>query len=369
MSTEYRLTIMDSIGLSRRLIREVTFAVDRMKSLWPELKRDPIGVTKQVGRESGQALRRFFSAPNRLAATCSAFVIVSVAVIALFVSGAGRKASIAADDDSLALTKMLNFENDTSQEKGLGVGMNSKGRVGFNRGTGEGSNPTPSKSGGGGGGGNHDLTAAQKGRLPEPSAIPAPIPKVALNQSPTLPAAGIDIDPALWKAMPDRNYGDPRSNATIPSNGPGDGGGMGNSNGLGVGNGNGNGVGPGDKRNLGGGPDSDGSRGSGGSNDSRPGGSEVLANSKTTTRARVVSKPEPRYTEEARRNQVSGTVVLRVVFASSGQVTDIRTVSSLPYGLTEKAIAAARQIRFSPAQVNGRPVSVYFQLEYNFNLY
>ena len=86
-------------------------------------------------------------------------------------------------------------------------------------------------------------------------------------------------------------------------------------------------------------------------------------------RARVVSKPEPQYTEEARRNQITGTVVLRVVFSKTGEVTNIRAVSSLPFGLTERAIAAARQIRFLPATKDDQPVSVHMQLEYNFNLY
>jgi protein TonB len=83
----------------------------------------------------------------------------------------------------------------------------------------------------------------------------------------------------------------------------------------------------------------------------------------------VLSKPEPQYTEEARRNQITGTVILRVVFSRLGEVTNIRAVQSLPFGLTERAIAAARQIRFSPAIKNDHPVSVYMQLEYNFNLY
>ena len=86
-------------------------------------------------------------------------------------------------------------------------------------------------------------------------------------------------------------------------------------------------------------------------------------------RARVLSKPEPQYTEEARKQDVTGTVVLRVVFSSSGEVTNIRAVQSLPAGLTEKAIAAARQIRFIPARRDGHPVSMFMQLEYNFNLY
>jgi hypothetical protein len=57
------------------------------------------------------------------------------------------------------------------------------------------------------------------------------------------------------------------------------------------------------------------------------------------------------------------------VFSSMGEVVDIHAVRLLPFGLTEKAIAAARQIRFQPATRGGQPVSVYMQLEYNFNLY
>jgi protein TonB len=88
-----------------------------------------------------------------------------------------------------------------------------------------------------------------------------------------------------------------------------------------------------------------------------------------TERARVLAKPEPQYTEEARRNAVTGSVVLRVVFSRNGEVTNIRAVQSLPFGLTERAIAAARLIRFRPASRDGHPVNVYMQLEYNFNLY
>ena len=88
-----------------------------------------------------------------------------------------------------------------------------------------------------------------------------------------------------------------------------------------------------------------------------------------TERARVLSKPEPQYTEEARRADITGTVILRVVFSKTGEVTNIRALQPLGAGLTEKAIAAARQIRFVPARRNGQAVSMYMQLEYNFNLY
>lgn len=86
-------------------------------------------------------------------------------------------------------------------------------------------------------------------------------------------------------------------------------------------------------------------------------------------KARLAMKPEPSYTEEARQKQITGTVVLKVVFSRNGSVTNIRTVSGLPYGLTEKAIDAARKMRFIPAIKDGKYVSMWMQLEYNFNLY
>jgi protein TonB len=95
----------------------------------------------------------------------------------------------------------------------------------------------------------------------------------------------------------------------------------------------------------------------------------TFSGSEVDQRARLLSKPEPQYTEEARKNQISGTVMLRAVFSSSGEVVQIRALSSLPFGLTERAIAAARQIKFTPAMKGGRAVSVHMQLEYNFNLY
>jgi TonB family protein len=86
-------------------------------------------------------------------------------------------------------------------------------------------------------------------------------------------------------------------------------------------------------------------------------------------KARLGMKPEPSYTESARAKQIAGTVVLRVVFSSNGMVTNVRVISGLPDGLTEKAIDAARKIKFIPAIKNGNYVSMWMQLEYNFNLY
>ena len=83
----------------------------------------------------------------------------------------------------------------------------------------------------------------------------------------------------------------------------------------------------------------------------------------------VLTRPEPSYTEDARRGRITGVVVIKAVFGSHGAVTNIRTVSQLPLGLTEQAIRAAQQIRFVPAVKDGKRVSMWLQLEYNFNLY
>ncbi len=99
-------------------------------------------------------------------------------------------------------------------------------------------------------------------------------------------------------------------------------------------------------------------------------GEDIAFSGKDVTRKAVaVVKPEPTYTEEARKQQITGTVIMRCVLARSGAVTRLSVVSGLPSGLTEKALEAARQIRFIPAIKDGRFVSTHLQLEYTFNLY
>ncbi|HEX6718398.1 MAG TPA: energy transducer TonB [Pyrinomonadaceae bacterium] len=83
-------------------------------------------------------------------------------------------------------------------------------------------------------------------------------------------------------------------------------------------------------------------------------------------KVRIQTKPQPSYTEDALRHQISGTVILKAIFTKTGHVENIRVVSGLPYGLTEEAVAAARKIKFTPAMKDGKPVSMWMQLEYNF---
>lgn len=86
-------------------------------------------------------------------------------------------------------------------------------------------------------------------------------------------------------------------------------------------------------------------------------------------KAMVVSKPEPVYSNEARQTGLNGTVVLHAVLSSSGEVTISKVVRGLPRGLTESSVEAAQNIKFIPAVKDGRFVSQYVQLEYNFRHY
>jgi TonB family protein len=99
------------------------------------------------------------------------------------------------------------------------------------------------------------------------------------------------------------------------------------------------------------------------------GATKIFTGKDVDKKIRLAMKPEPMYTEAARQNQVTGTVILKCVFAANGSVNNIRTVSGLPYGLTERAIDATRKIKFIPATKDGKFVSMWMQLEYNFNLY
>ena len=95
----------------------------------------------------------------------------------------------------------------------------------------------------------------------------------------------------------------------------------------------------------------------------------IFSGREVTSKARVLEKPEPTYTESARKFGVTGTVVLRCVFSKEGEVTNIHVVRKLPHGLTLRTMAAARAIKFTPATKDGRPVSMWMELQYNFNLY
>jgi len=74
------------------------------------------------------------------------------------------------------------------------------------------------------------------------------------------------------------------------------------------------------------------------------------------TPVEVLFKPTPAYTDEARALKLEGEVLLEVEFSASSQVRVLRLVRGLGHGLDESAARAAEQMKFKPAQGNGRPI-------------
>ncbi len=89
-----------------------------------------------------------------------------------------------------------------------------------------------------------------------------------------------------------------------------------------------------------------------------------------TTSVEVTFKPNPVYTDEARKLRLQGEVLLDVMFSANGQLHVNRIVRGLGHGLDEAAVAAANKMRFKPAMRSGVPVDstavvhVVFQLAY-----
>lgn len=72
----------------------------------------------------------------------------------------------------------------------------------------------------------------------------------------------------------------------------------------------------------------------------------------------VVKRPRPRYTDEARDNNVSGTVLMLVEFRADGTIGFIYPLRSLMFGLTESSIDSIKGSTFKPAVKDGKPVTV-----------
>lgn len=213
--------------------------------------------------------------------------------------------------------------------------------------------PAPPKKqlmGGGGGGGDRSPLPPSQGKLPKvapkqftpPTAvIRNPDPKLVMD-----PTIIVQPDAPLPQIQANA-YGLPTALPGPPSNGPGSGGGIGSGKGGGVGPGSGAGYGPGSGGGTGGGV-------------YRIGGS--------VSSPVPIFKPEPEYSEEARKAKFQGSVTLAIVILADGTTTNIRVIRTLGLGLDEKAIEAVSKWKFRPSMKDGRAVPVSANVEVNFRL-
>ena len=94
----------------------------------------------------------------------------------------------------------------------------------------------------------------------------------------------------------------------------------------------------------------------------------VVQEPPVTTPVQILSKPNPIYTEEARKLRLEGEVVVDVTFSANGECHVLRLVQSLGHGLDEAAYRAVREIRFRPATRYGQPADSTARLRVRFQL-
>jgi protein TonB len=210
----------------------------------------------------------------------------------------------------------------------------------------------PGPGGGGGGGGNKQplepspaqavgrdrltIPVARRPDVRQPEEVAPPPHEVLLDAKPL--ASGTAVMPGLFEASP-----------TLPfSRGPGSGEGVGTGTGSGIGSGTGPGVGAG--------------RGGGFGGGAYRMGSGIVPPT-------LLTQVSPRYTADALRHRIQGSVMLEVVVSREGVPVAIRVTRSLDPGLDEEAIAAAREWRFTPGRLGSTPVDVLVTIVLNFHVH
>jgi protein TonB len=210
--------------------------------------------------------------------------------------------------------------------------------------------------GGGGGGGNRMKEPPRPAQLPGKDTITVPVTKLpaleasreARNEPDPVERLDIPADPlaASRDSLPGALDGPPAPSA---SQGPGTGGGAGDGAGSGIGPGPGSGLGPGKERGTNG--------------DAYRIGSGV-------TSPTEIRRGTPRYTADAMRARIQGSVLVECVVETNGVCSAIRVLRSLEpsFGLNDEALKAAREWRFRPGTRLGAPVPVLVTMEITFAL-
>jgi periplasmic protein TonB len=213
----------------------------------------------------------------------------------------------------------------------------------------------PGSGGGGGGGGARTprpaTRIAEPAKTPEPEAVSVP-PTVSRPAEPVPEPDPVPAEPIAAPVAPVAAASESRPGtvdapvSAVASAGPGT---NGASTGRDGGNGPGRGAGLGDGEDggVGGGP-------------YRPGSG--------VEPPRLLREVKAAYSEEARRANVTGDVVMDVVVRSDGSVGSARVTRGLGFGLDERAVAAVKQWRFAPARRLGVPVDVAVEVAMEFNL-
>jgi TonB family protein len=98
-------------------------------------------------------------------------------------------------------------------------------------------------------------------------------------------------------------------------------------------------------------------------------GAPSAPGSPAASKAHILNRPRPNYTEQARWNHADGNVTVKVLLRADGTVGSVQVVRGLPDGLSLKAVEAARQLEFDPARdADGGPLDTWMTVSVNFTI-
>jgi protein TonB len=216
----------------------------------------------------------------------------------------------------------------------------------------------PGPGGGGGGGGNEMKEPPRPAQLPgrDTTTMPAAPPRAvdlarpATTEPPPIPQLEVPVATlaSATDALPQIGAVGAPPRPTL-SQGPGKDGGAGTGKGRGDGPGRGPGLGDGRDGGFGG---------------------EAFQPGNGVTMPVEIEKGIPRYTTDAMRARVQGSILIECVVQPEGACTNIRVRRSFDpsFGLEEQAMKAAAEWRFRPGTFRGQPVPVRVTMEIAFAL-
>jgi len=103
--------------------------------------------------------------------------------------------------------------------------------------------------------------------------------------------------------------------------------------------------------------------------DSEEAGAGVKQIGGRVSRPELLYAPEPEMSEEAKREKLSGNVLVNLWVDEKGLPTHVRVLRGAGHGLDEKAVEAVQGYKFKPAMEDGKPVAVSLKVEVNFQIF
>jgi TonB family protein len=82
----------------------------------------------------------------------------------------------------------------------------------------------------------------------------------------------------------------------------------------------------------------------------------------------LLNSAVPRHSDEARNLKIQGEVSMAILVTENGDVSSVMMLRKLGHGLDEEAKSTARNLKFTPAIRNGKPIQYWIKLSVSFKL-